>query len=280
MIVEPEARRRFRRYAQGPDDALDLVEAALWLGAEDDADADLDAARRALADLAGGAAAALVGVEGSRRRAEALNGHLVRRGGFRGDREAYDHPRNSWLHSVIERRRGLPITLSVVWLEIGRRAGVPLVGVGAPGHFLLRHRDDADVFVDAFHGHVLDREGVRALFRALAEEPVELTEAQLAPVGARAVLLRMLHNLRTAWERRGEGLKMVAACDRLLLLDPNQLGVYVARAVAYASFGAEAFAAADLEAYLARAPADAPQRPALRELLDRIRQRVGGQAPS
>ena len=90
--------------------------------------------------------------------------HLFGVVGFQGDTEDYKHPRNSLLDVVLDRRRGIPITLSVVVMEVGRRLGLDLAGVGMPGHFLVRDRDDDDAFVDPFHQHRLDREGAEKLF--------------------------------------------------------------------------------------------------------------------
>lgn len=124
--------------------------------------------------------------------------------GFTGDREGYDDPRNSFLNEVMARRRGIPITLSVLTMEVGRRIGVPVQGVGMPGHFLLRDRVDPEVFVDPFNGgRVIDRRGCERLFRALHGPTAVWDEAWLEPVGARAILSRMLANLVAVYRSAG-----------------------------------------------------------------------------
>ena len=99
---------------------------------------------------------------------DALVPHLFGRGGFGPDRTDYYDPRNSLINHVLERRLGIPITLSVVALEVGRRIGVPMAGVGMPGHFLLQDKVDRSVFIDPFHGgRLLDAEGCQRLFHQL-----------------------------------------------------------------------------------------------------------------
>ena len=74
---------------------------------------------------------------------------------FAGNHTNYHDPRNSFLNDVMERKRGIPITLSLLYIEVGKRAGVPILGIGMPGHFIVRHRDESEVFVDPFHGGIL-----------------------------------------------------------------------------------------------------------------------------
>ena len=99
---------------------------------------------------------------------DALVPHLFGRGGFGPDRADYYDPRNSLINHVLERRLGIPITLSVIALEVGRRIGVPMSGVGMPGHFLLQDKVDRSVFIDPFHGgQLLDAQGCQRLFHQL-----------------------------------------------------------------------------------------------------------------
>jgi regulator of sirC expression with transglutaminase-like and TPR domain len=118
------------------------------------------------------------------------------RGRLTGDREQYDDPRNSFIDSVLERGLGLPITLSVVAMEVGRRAGVPVVGIGLPGHFLVRDGGH-DVYGDPFHdGAVHDRSGLVAAWHRLVGDQTPFDELYLLPVSERTLLIRMLNNLR------------------------------------------------------------------------------------
>ncbi|MGH9190021.1 MAG: transglutaminase family protein, partial [Acidimicrobiales bacterium] len=129
--------------------------------------------------------------------------------GFSGKVGRYHDPANSYLTEVVRRRMGLPITRSVVGIELARRVGLTLVGVGMPGHFLLRSVDDPDLFVDPFDsGRVIDRAGCEERFRsALGNAParaVPFLDSYLEPVGPRAVLTRMLANLKSVFYRRGD----------------------------------------------------------------------------
>jgi regulator of sirC expression with transglutaminase-like and TPR domain len=127
--------------------------------------------------------------------------------GFRGNRDAYDDPDNSLLDKVLTRRVGIPITLSVLLMEAARRIGVPLVGIGAPGHFLVRHRDDSEMFIDAFNGGlVLDRAAAQRLVEEL--QPGIWPEQALEPISARAILLRMLSNLKAIYGQRNDSVAL------------------------------------------------------------------------
>lgn len=137
--------------------------------------------------------------------AEQLCGGIFRGLGFRGNRGDYYDPDNSRIDRVLDRRAGIPITLSVLAMEIGRRRGVPLVGVGMPGHFLLRDAGDDDVFLDAFDGgRVLDLDGCRRLFARLHGPTVPFDPAFLAPTGPADIVTRVLDNLRVAHLRAGD----------------------------------------------------------------------------
>jgi regulator of sirC expression with transglutaminase-like and TPR domain len=128
--------------------------------------------------------------------------------GFRGDREHYDDPRNSFLDVVLTRRTGLPILLATVVMEVGRRAGVPAVGVGMPMHFLVRSADDVDSFADPFTGEALDCASVRRLFETMAEGRLRWDERYLEPVASRAIVTRMLANLFASYRRRRDPVRL------------------------------------------------------------------------
>jgi regulator of sirC expression with transglutaminase-like and TPR domain len=170
-----------------PEDEIPLDRAALLIAAHGRPDLDVDAELVALDRLAEGC--------GGHELAAVID-HLFGDLGFRGNADRYYDPANSYLDRVVATRRGIPITLSVLTMSVGRRCGVELVGIGMPGHFLTRSGDDPDVFVDPFgHGRVLDRAGVEAAFHALHGPDAPFSPAMLAPVGPRAILVRMLNNL-------------------------------------------------------------------------------------
>ncbi len=127
---------------------------------------------------------------------------------FAGHRTEYDDPRNSFLDVVLVRRGGLPILLATVMIEVGRRAGVELVGIGMPMHFLVRDGADENAFADPFTGERLDREGVRRRFDAMARGRLTWDERYLRPTASRMVLVRILGNLRASYARRHDSLHL------------------------------------------------------------------------
>jgi regulator of sirC expression with transglutaminase-like and TPR domain len=134
---------------------------------------------------------------------DSLVPHLFGRGGFGPDRSDYYDPRNSLLNHVLERRVGIPISLSVLALEVGRRVGVPMAGVGMPGHFLLRDKVDRTVFIDPFHGgRLLDERGCQALFHQITGVDSDWSPEYLEPVDNLSIVGRMLNNLRVIYTRR------------------------------------------------------------------------------
>lgn len=138
----------------------------------------------------------------------ALAAIIGRRHGFTGDAQEYDHPDNSMLPVVLERRRGLPITLSVLYVAVARRVGIPLRGVGLPGHFVAGHFPVAGArpeLLDPFHG------GVRIAVP-------DLPEAVLRPWGPHETALRMINNLVGSFSRRGALAEAIHAADLRLLL--------------------------------------------------------------
>ena len=169
-----------------PDAEIDLTRTAAMIGLREYPDLDVDAVAEGLDAMA-------VGV----RDLAGLRTRLFVDLGFSGENLAYYHPDNSFLHRVVERRRGIPITLSVLAIEVGRRAGIDLEGIGMPGHFLVRE-PSSGAYIDAFHGGVLlDEQACELLFRAATGAGPEVPfSAALLPVVSRAQILgRMLNNL-------------------------------------------------------------------------------------
>lgn len=198
----PPAPRRYRDVVDVTDRLLHIVaqpafaldEAALLIAAHTYEDLDVDLELVRLDDLA--AAVNDPTLDG-------LTRHLFRDLGFGGATDDYYDPRNSYLNDVIARRIGIPITLSVVVIEVGRRLGVPLSGVGMPGHFLVRDRVLPDVFVDPFHGGArLDASGCRNVFHAIAGPQAQFSDAFLEPTASLDIVVRILNNLGAIASRR------------------------------------------------------------------------------
>lgn len=198
----------FAALVAGPEDTLPLDDAVLLIAAHALPGLDMDVERARLDELAAGVAV---------RSVEGVVDHLVHLG-FDGDRASYHDPDNSLLPRVLDRRRGIPLSLAIVAIEVGRRAGVPLLGIGMPGHFLVRAAGDPEHFVDLFHGgRRLDPTGCRARYEAVVAG-VPWREDHLDPVGPRAIVTRVLANLANAYRRSGDRRGLAWALDLRLRL--------------------------------------------------------------
>ncbi len=215
MAEAPDLPEQFRRLAGGAD--IDLFEGALLVSALVDPDEDLEAARHEVAALAGRVRARLDAGETPH---AALRAVLFDEEGFGGDSESYDQPSNSSVARVLVRRQGMPITLSIVALEVARLAGLRLTGIGLPGHFVVGGPDLPEgSYLDPFDAGALHDAG--ALARRLASifgQPVAVGRETLSPDPPRAILSRVLLNLRRSYERRDrweEALEAVACAEAL-----------------------------------------------------------------
>jgi regulator of sirC expression with transglutaminase-like and TPR domain len=185
---------RFAATVAGPGHEIDLARASLAVAAGAEPDLDPEPWLEALDRFAEGVGDLLE-----------LKRRLFSELGFAGNAADYYDEKNSFLNHVIERRLGNPLSLSIVTIEVGRRAGIELDGIGMPGHFLVRHRR-TELFLDAFcAGEVLDMAECEARWRQISGVGpyVPFRPSMLAPVGKRAILTRMLANLADIYRRKG-----------------------------------------------------------------------------
>jgi regulator of sirC expression with transglutaminase-like and TPR domain len=188
-----------------------------------------------------------------------LNGFLFDELGFSGDEQDYYDPRNSYLNDVLDRRLGNPISLAIVQIELARRLDVPLEGVSFPGHFLVRlPLDEGIVVLDPFQkGRSLDATELRRRARTHLDTH-DIDDARLArmlePASHRAILTRMLRNLKGVYAEREQWDKALRCCDRLLTLDSHQPSEHRDRGQFYLKLGHVRAASADLRRYLALVP--------------------------
>jgi len=276
MAASKTTRNRFEEIAAGPDERIDLGEAALLIAAEEYPGLDVRGYVSRFDVLALRLEPRLRRARSARDQAEALTTFLGEEQGFSGNGEDYYDPRNSYLNEVLDRRLGIPISLSVVYLEVARRAGIALVGVGFPGHFVVRHTGAPDLFLDPFHGgQVTSAAGLVELIERMAGKKVPIQPSSLDPVPTRAILIRMLQNLKVIHQGRRDLVRALAAVDRILALAPNLLEELVVRATIYSAMGAVPFAVADLERYLDLAPAG-PNRKVVAAKLAELRAKEVG----
>ena len=212
---------QFRAFAAAPEP--DLWEGALLVARLVDPQEDLELARSEIDRLAARVRAAQTAL-----RHEALVRVLFEEEEFRGDAEGYDDPANSSVVRVLAKKSGMPITLSIVAIEVGRRAGLRLSGVGLPGHFVIGGTDLPEgKFLDPFDGGKLtDTDGLMLRVSAIFGSPITLPPEAFAPDSPRAILMRVLFNLRRSWERRDhfeEALSALACAETLAPGDPSFL---------------------------------------------------------
>jgi regulator of sirC expression with transglutaminase-like and TPR domain len=268
------ARERFLELSRLPDQRIDLGLAAALIAAEEYDDLDPEAAVRELDRIAAPLADRLIGVTEPLPRLRELTRYVHDELGFRGNTDDYYDPKNSFLPDVLERRVGIPITLALVFIEVGRRAGVPLSGVAFPGHFLLRFEGEEPRFLDPFEpGALMTPQDTRALFVSLGGEAHEYDERFLRPASPRTILVRMLRNLKLVYLKAEALEKATAVIDRILLLCPNEIREYRDRGIAYMKLEAYLLALPDLCHYLEHAPV-APDRAAITAAVDYLRDQV------
>jgi regulator of sirC expression with transglutaminase-like and TPR domain len=194
--------------------------------------------------------------------------------GFHGNEMDYNDPRNNCLNYVLDRRTGIPIALSVVYIEVARRLGQPVSGIGLPGHFIVEYNDGKfAAYIDPFHsGRLLTADDCRKLARERTGSDADAVA--LAPVGTRYILVRMLNNLRSAYFRSKQFEKMVAVTDLLLEGFPENAEYYKARGFARLRLRHYRGAKNDLEMYLKYAP-EAEDRPQITQQLGAIHRWLG-----
>jgi len=250
-----------------------LAEAALLIAAEEYPALDV-AAWLARLDALGARARERVPPRGDAdQTAAALTRLLVEDYGLRGNDADYYDPRNSFLNEVLERRLGIPLTLSLVYMDVGARAGVAVRGVGLPGHFVVRlERGETVRLLDPFNGgRPLDEADCRRLVERLGGGRLRFEPAHLRAVSARAILIRMLANLKGVYTALGDWRRARGAVDRILLLAPEAVGELRDRGLLSARLGEPVAAIGDWEAYLRRVP-DAKDAATVRRHLRALRQ--------
>jgi regulator of sirC expression with transglutaminase-like and TPR domain len=269
-LAAAEARAMFASEAAKPDAEMSLARASLLVGAEEEPRA-CDVGRcLARLDEMGEEARARILRGGSE--VEALNRYLFDEQRFEGNESDYYDPRNSMLHRVLERRTGIPITLSIIYIEVGRRAGLSVEGVGLPGHFIVRATEGGgdSLLVDPFNRKLTDEEECQKRLDLIYDGRVELSEEHLRAVGARSILTRALGNLKAVYAQAQLFRRTLSAVERILLLNPHDLEERRDRGILLAQLGRLPEAIADTQTYLNLAP-DAPDAESVSEQLKRMK---------
>jgi regulator of sirC expression with transglutaminase-like and TPR domain len=250
---------RWERLVAAPPQRVSLAEGALLIAADEYSGLDIDGYLARIDDMGLELRRRLRSDAGKTETIVALNRYVFEELGFSGNSGDYYDPRNSYLNDVIERRLGIPITLSVLYIEIGGRVGLSLEGVSFPSHFLVKCtlRNGA-VILDPYAGGASLglpelQERLKAAVKDIEPDPA-LVASLLAPASPKDVLARVLRNLRAIYETRKEPLKALAASNRIIALTPGGPDEYRDRGELYAGLECYRAAVGDLRQYLKLRP--------------------------
>ncbi len=269
-------RRKFEMLAAS--EPIPLARGALLIAKDEYPNLNIDrylAELDALADeFTGGPGAEPLGTV---EKVEALSNFLFVHKGFKGNRDDYNDPRNCFLNEVIERRLGIPITLSVLYIEVGGRLGLNLYGVSFPTHFLVKavSMDRGELIIDPFNaGAILDLDEIRARLQQIYRQPVDVHPDMLRAVDARHVLARMLRNLKNLYARGADWPRVLSALDRILMLDTDSAEELLERGVLHERMEWEPSALRDFQNFLVKYPGHAATD-TVREAVVRLTEKFG-----
>jgi len=265
-------RRLFAANARRREDRIDLGLASLLIACEEYPRLVIDDYLERLDQMAAALAVEIDLEAGPENVARSIAAFMAQEQGFDGETEDYYNPKNSYLNDVMDRRRGIPITLSVLYMEVARRVNVPLLPVSMPGHFLVKLPTEAEpVFIDAFHhGNVTDADGARRLFDQVYHGRGQFTESMLGACTRRQVISRLLHNLKAAYVQADDYERALRTVELLTILVPWDLDEVRDRGLLRFRLGRFEDALPDLQAYAQYGP-PGPEIETVRDALRRIR---------
>src|SRR3990170_5723528 len=255
MTNQSEARRLFAEMLSRKDEEIELAKAALLFAKEEYSDLDVE---KYLTKLE------LMSEEIKRRVSHnsdphslisEINRYLFTEEGFRGNEDDYYDPRNSFLNDVLDIKTGIPITLSVLYIEIASRLGLTLLGVGFPGHFIVKYSGmEGEILVDPFNkGRILSIKDCKEILDRIYGGRMQFHSEFLQPVTKKEILSRMLHNLKGIYLNSTNYLKALSIVDMILLIDPEVMDELRDRGLLYYKFECFTQALSDLETYLRHA---------------------------
>lgn len=275
MRERSRALASLREIGTRDDNAIDIAEAALLLAALDRPGDDLEPYRETLRQIARHVQEATARAHSVDMQVAALTDVLVGRYGFAGDEETYDDPRNANLMHVIDRRRGLPVALGILWLHAGRAYRADVAGLAFPSHFLIRLSARGQrVILDPFGGgRSLGAVDLRRMIKDLGGADREIEPAHYAPVSNRDVLIRLQNNIKLRALAANDLARALDVLRTMMLLAPDRGELSWETALLHSRLGNMRTAIATLEEYLARTASDGA-RAQIEELLQRLRSKV------
>lgn len=227
--IQPDVDVDFRRMVTGDDADINLAEAALLVARGEYPYLDIDYYLHVLDDMAAAIARQLPDAGSTPQILGQINHYLFSEQGYSGNLHHFLDPRNSFLNDVIERRLGIPITLSLLYMEVGRRLGLMIEGISFPGHFLIKLAgDDGDIVLDPFAGGVsLDESDLRRRLQHVSSASSDCWSGSLPELlqaaGNKAILARLLRNLKSIYSNAGDRLRLLRVLNYLLAVTPDDV---------------------------------------------------------
>jgi len=259
----------------GEDQHIDLIDAALLIAAEHHPEFNLDHCHQQIENLANEARNSVDTSQTTEAIAQDLCNFLYRQAGYSGDHGDYYNPDNSYFDRVLQRRKGIPITLALVYISVGRNLGLEIEPVGFPGHFLVKLVGDEEILLDPFSGQVLNENACRELLKTCTQDSIAFKSEHLDSVSNREVVRRILGNLKGIYLGRKDLDEALAICDQLLLIDKNSRRDLMDRALVLEQMDCHSAAADDLEYLLTLAPPP-PVSKSIKEKIVDLRNQGGG----
>jgi regulator of sirC expression with transglutaminase-like and TPR domain len=247
-VHQKQVQRELIQALEGKEDDIDLLTAALLIAKLDNDDVDVAIYRKEIERMVREVSAGLAQDADETAKLAALKKYLFAECGFHGSRSDYYNRANSYLNEVIDDREGLPITLSVLYIELARRLGVKVVGISLPGHFIVQHvpaKGEAQL-IDVYDGgRALTREQAEQRARGITGEAIR--EEDLRPVGKKAILVRMLHNLLGLTRKESNIPDALRYLDTILAIAPDAASERFLRAAGRLQMGNKVGAREDVD---------------------------------
>jgi regulator of sirC expression with transglutaminase-like and TPR domain len=255
-----------------PDYKVQLAEAALTIARSEYPNLDSSQYVERLDDMAARLKVRIEAIPAPEPRIDEMNRLLFEEEGFQGNHDDYYDPRNSFLNEVLDRKLGIPITLAIVYIEVGRRAGLSTYGIGFPGHFLAGLLSDTGRFViDPFNGgKILSETDCRRMVRGGIGASEPFKQSFLEPAWPKQILVRLLRNLKGVYWHRSEELKALRVVEWILVLHPDSAAEIKERGFFYEAIGDPHGAIKDLERYLELSP-EAEDEDLVRATIERLK---------
>lgn len=272
----PSLQTQLVRIARSPDHLIDPTLGSLVIAAAEQPGFDPASVQRLLEGWGGELRERLGGVDSDLEQLDLLRRFLFEEKELTGDVEGYQDVDNCFLNRVLERKKGIPLTLSLIVLDLARRTGIPLEGVGFPGHFLVRHGRHPDIVMDPFHGgRLLTLQDCATLLEKISRGQIPFSRDLLRPCNPRQILLRLLNNLRGVYLAQRRIDRALEVTERILVLYPETPTFLRDRGILRLKTGRYPEGVRDVQAYLEAEP-DAEDWNDLAEIVEQAKEGMAG----